>query len=862
MCPDDAGTQVLAATRLTTEFATNPIGVGTPNPRLGWRPSVVPSLQSAYEIIVGSDEAAESDGWSSRVVESDQCSAIRYAGPALRSRQTYRWKVRLRDYGGQWGAWSAPATFETAMLDPDDWGAQWIGAGNSRATPAPPDPLLRREFHLPSDVRSARLYVCGLGYAVTDLNGRRVSDAVLDAPVTAYDQRVITTTHDVTDLLRPGTNVLATALGRGFYATRDPERFGWYRAAWSAEPKLIAQLEVDHTDRTRTIVTTDESWQVTDGPTTFDAPFAGESYDARRAVPGWTERAADPSTWRSAAIVTPPTGRLESTPLEPIRVTRQVKPLDVRDHGDGTYLFDFGEHIAGWVRLRARGPAGTTIQLRYGELLGDDDRLAPRGELGTGAHPPLGERFQADEYTLAGNAIEEWEPQFTYKGFRYVEISGLTEPADEQTAVAQVVHSDVGTTSTFTSSEPVYDWVHDAFRTTLLNNLHGLPTDTPAYEKAGWLGDAHVAAEAMLYSLDFARIDDKWLRDIADSQASDGSFPSVAPPPGPSGFGWWGTTPAWTGAYVAHVRRYWEVYGDRSVVDAHYRSARRHVDHLLDISDDGISTEWWGDWGSPGHPGKPPEDNQLTGTAYLYKQLRDVRELAAVLDQDADADRLQRAAQHVAARFNSVFLDRAAGVYRPLDTDEYRQTANVLPLGLGIVPDDVEAAVVTNLIDDVQRRGDHLNTGVLGTSYIFDVLTDHGHGDLAHRIAAQRTTPSYGAWMDTGSTTLWEFWEGRRSRNHYFFGSVVGWLIRRVVGVSPASPGYRLIRICPDARGSLTHAAARLETVRGLVACRWQRRGDELELTAEIPGGAEAEIRLPGVVDRVGPGHHTFTCSV
>lgn len=412
------------AKELTTESTHNPIAIGVAAPRFGWSPAGS-GPQTGYQLVVHTadhDGAPMTEVWDSGIVDSDACTAVRYQGTPLQSLGHYVWHVRLRDARGTLSPWSHPATFRTTLLSADAWRATWIGAPRRETAEPPPDPLLRTEFELGSPVRSARLFVCGLGYAVGHLNGRRIGDTVLDTPVTKYDIRVLFTTHDVGGLLRVGRNALGVALGRGFYAGRDPDRFGWHEEPYCDEPKLLAQLEIEHLDGSTTSIASGVDWQVADGPTTFDAVYAGESYDARREPAGWTAPGCT-GGWQPAAAVTAPAGRLEPAAIEPIRATRDVRPVQVTPLDDG-HLVDFGEMLAGWVRLRARGAPGARVTMRYGELL-DDGRLVLEREHGTPDHPPCGPRFQTDEYVFADDQQAEWEPQFTYKGFRYVYVTGF-----------------------------------------------------------------------------------------------------------------------------------------------------------------------------------------------------------------------------------------------------------------------------------------------------------------------------------------------------------------------------------------------------------------------------------------------------
>ncbi len=458
------------------------------------------------------------------------------------------------------------------------------GSGVSVAEPEQPAPLLRRGFTVRKKISRARLYLSGLAYYEAHLNGRRVGRQVLDPGFTDYDETVLYAVHDVTGLLERGENALGVTLGRGFYGMTTPNVWNWHRAPWHGEPRLLAQLEIDHPDGSRTTVASDGEWRLTEGPTRSNSLYAGESYDARLAPGGWTLPGFDDSAWRPAGVQETPGGKLRAQPHDPIEIIETVRPEEISELRPGVYVVDMGRTMAGWTRLTVRGAAeGTVVRLVHGEQRTDDGSV----EAGTGHVPG---RFQTDEYVCAGRAEEVWEPSFSYKGFRYVQISGLPARPSPGQVLGRVVHTRVEEVSGFACSEPFYEWLDGAMRRTVLNNLHGIPTDTPMYEKNGWTGDAQVGAPVMAYAFGVHRLLSKWLGDLADSQTETGKVPVIVPSGG------WGyreaaPSPEWTTVYPFVVREMYRVYGDE-------RAAREHWTPWC-ATWTGNCPGWWTDWRSP-----------------------------------------------------------------------------------------------------------------------------------------------------------------------------------------------------------------------------------------------------------------------
>ncbi|SER14397.1 alpha-L-rhamnosidase [Lentzea xinjiangensis] len=738
------------------------------------------------------------------------------------------WKVAETEQPG-WqnadfddSAWT-PAT----VLHPYGQGP-WGAGVTVREQPAP---LLRKEFTLGKPVRRARLYISGLAYHETEINGRHVGERVLDPGFTDYDNTVLYATHDVTSLVRGGRNAIGVTLGRGFYGMKTPNVWRWERPPWHDEPKLLAQLEIDHPDGTRTTITSDESWRLTDGPTVSNSLYTGETYDARLAPRDWTKPGFDDSGWQTSPVRPAPKGALKAQEHEPIRVVESVTPVAVATPRPGVFVADMGRTMSGWTQLTVTAPAGTVVRLKHGETLNADGTVRMENGHVTGS------RIQLDEYVCAGGT-ETWEPKFSYKGFRYVEVTGLTSAPR---LVGRVVHSDVPQVSTFRCAEPLFEQYDAAMRRTVVNNLHGIPTDTPTYEKNGWTGDAQVGTPSMLAEFGLAKFFTKWLGDLADSQDEAGQLPVIVPSGG------WGyrelaPAPEWTTVYPFVLREMYRIYGDDRLPAQHWPVLTRYLDWEIGRLRDGLAVTALGDYLPPGSGGLPPEDTRLTATAYLYRALLHTAELGDVIGRPMP--RYREVAANLVEAFNKTFLD---GYYRTAQDPDYRQTSNAIPLAFGMVPAGSVQAVADKLAAEIRANGNHVNVGCLGASVLLQALSDHGHADVAHAMATERSYPSWGHWFENGADTMWEMWDtGTRSRNHYFKGTVVQWLYEHVAGLRPGDAGYRTFTVKPNATAGVSWARLEFESVRGRIGVAWAKVDGVLRLTVKVPVGSTAEVHVPG----------------
>lgn len=696
-------------------------------------------------------------------------------------------------------------------------------------------PLLRKEFTAGKPVARARVYVSGLGNYVLRLNGKRVGDRVLDPAYTEYEDRVMYTTYDVGSLIHQGRNAFAVALGPGFY--------------YYSVPKLLMQAHIDYTDGTSEVVATDASWQLRMGPTWFatnkdNAIFAGETYDARQEPLGWDRPGFDASGWQPADALPAPGGALVAPAVEPVTVAETVPPTGgVAQPKPGTYVLDMGRTLTGWVRLSAAGEPGRKVSIQYGEKLNSD------GTVNGKADPDPGRpSWQRDEYVFRGTGVETWEPSFTFKSFRYVQLDGLSAaPQTGKDSIIQgrEVRSAVRSAGEFSSSSTLFNQIHQATRRTIGHILVGFPALDPGHEKNGWTGDTQLLTPAMTGNFGVAGFLTKWLDDVRDSQQPDGSISMIDPIRDGCCYQW---APEWTAAYPIVAWELYVRYRDRRVLESHFEALTRYMQWQVGSLQDGISPPGlYGDWASPGYL-YAPEDKRLTATAYIYRQATVMAGIARVLGRGEAAAGYQATAGHILERFNATFLNEAAGRYQTAPEPGYRQTSNALPLAFDMVPAQYRAAVLDSLVADVRARGNHLNTGILGTPALLETLTENGHADVAYAIAGQTTYPSWGEWLTAGADTLWEEWGlAGRSRNHPMHGTVDEWFFRDVAGIAPDpdNPGYQNTVIQPHPTATVREARASHDSPYGKISVAWRLAGGEFVLDARIPANASATIRLP-----------------
>ncbi|MBL8266354.1 family 78 glycoside hydrolase catalytic domain, partial [Steroidobacter sp.] len=622
-----------------------------------------------------------------------------------------------------------------------------------------PAPLLRKEFSVAANVKSARIYVAAGGFPKLSLNGEPLNSAIADG-VTAYDKRVLYRTLDVTKSLRQGANAIGVELGRGWYALTEPNEWYWHAAPWRSAPTVKLQLEVTFNDGRKQIVVTDNTWSTVDGPTLHDSIYSGERYDARRLPKGWSTAGFDASKWPAANVVAGPTGVLDAAEHQPIATVDTVKPVAVKQVQPGVHVFDFGRIFAGRLKLRVSGAAGQTVSLIQTEKLNKDGTV----QIASGL---VDTQLQTDRYTLAGSGEEEWTPSFGYKGFRYVQVEGFPGTPTLETLTGEVQHSAVASTGSFESSNRLVNAIHASARNTILNNLHGMQTDTPTYEKNGWTGDAHASSLAAAVNFDIANVWTKWLADYRDAQSPKGEIPEIVPSTPLYGYegtpGWnivRGPIPSWDAATSVLP---WDLYGqtaDLRLLAQMYDTQKKLVDytgtfftpdtHIYANPNNPLLAEYalpmpegpfvMPAWARPDFVPPPPgpSDNDSVASAYYYLMLDLLAQSAELLDKKDDVAKYRSLAEGVKAAYNQRYYDSAKKLYRTPAADgksAYLQYQNVLPVVFGISPPEDRTAIVRNLNDNLISNDYHLSsTGVFSGRYLPLLLTDFGYSDTVYKL--------------------------------------------------------------------------------------------------------------------------------
>jgi alpha-L-rhamnosidase len=841
----------LAVTSVRAEYRSDSPVVAVARPRISWKVATeLPGWVQARAELEWNDAVSVVDGAESQLVA--------WPFEPLAPRERGRLRVRVTGADGERSAWSDPIEVMAGHLGEGEWLAEFIALPEP-ARPAQPA-LFRTEFDVRGPVRTATLYATAHGAYQAELNGHEVDDEILKPGWTSYQYRLIHETTDVTGLLRPGRNTLGVGLAGGWFT----ERYGFHgqaRPRYGEQPSMAVQLLIEYADGGRQTVVSGPEWRATgSGPIVSSGIYAGESFDARRRIDGWSRPGFDDSGWHSARVAEPgPAPSPRSAPA--VRAIEELPVQEVITSPSGRTILDFGQNLVGWLRIRVSGRAGTTVVLRHAEVL-EDGELCVR---------TLRDAAATDTYTLAVDGQEVWQPRFTFHGFRYAQVEGWPGPFDPSAVTAVVVHSDMRRTGWFTSSHPLVNRLHDNVVWGMRGNFLHLPTDCPQRdERLGWTGDIQVFSPAATSIYDCDGFLASWLTDLALEQAGAGGVPFVVPDVLASA----GTpAAAWGDAATVVPWVLYERYGDLGVLSAQFASMRAWVDQLLALTDQrGL---WqgrfqFGDWLDPAAPADRPGDARtdpdLVANAYLFRSAQLTAAAATLLGDPESADHYSRAAERVRRAWLDEYMTPAGRLLS--DT----QTAYALAIVFDIPTyDGAVDHMGERLAWLVRRAGYRIGTGFVGTPLIQDALVRTGHQDVAARLLLQTECPSWLYPVTMGGTTVWERWDSlladgsihpgqMTSFNHYAFGSIADWLYRVVAGLSPLAPGYRRIAIAPHPLPGLEWAACTHETPYGRASVRWEAADRAIKVTATVPPNTHAQVSLPdgGETFQVGSGTHEW----
>lgn len=843
---------------LTADYATNPIGIDSKEPVLSWkiRDKRINVRQIAYQILVSTTEANLKNGigdmWNTGKVNGDQSVNIAYHGSLLTSRQRCYWKVRIWNNKGEHTEFSEVNYWEMGLLESTDWLGKWISQVPSAkgAPPLLPAPVFRKPFSIPGNkIRTARAYISGLGYYALYINGNRVGDHILDPVLTRYDRRVKYVTYDITKLLVGGENVIGAMLGNGWYNQHTRSAWNFDTAPWRNPPALLCQIEVELVGGEKFAVWTNESWKLSQGPIRFDGIRNGEFYDSRMEMPGWSKKGFDDSKWEKSVEVEGPAGVLDAQVMPPIRIVEVLEPKSIVALADGAFMVDFGQNMAGRIRLRINGESGDAVTVRYGERVKDDGSL-DQNEL---ARFIWSGETQTDHYIANGRGTTIWSPSFSYYGFQYVEITGFPGLLKTDDITAEVLATDLTDAGSFSCSNSLFNALHHATRWSFLTNYHGYPTDCPHREKIGWTGDGQVAAEAGIFNFEMCRSYMKWMDDFCDEQQPDGRVSGIIPTSG------WGYTygpdtaaasyqhgygPQWEGAFVSIPWLLFWNYGDTAVLKQYYEPIRKYVDYLTKSSEGYLL-----DFGIDDHkPVKVVTDGAILSSGFYYSFVKTLAGMATVLNNRADQERYTVLGDSIKRSFNRKY-------YNPL-TNTYGnggQTSLGEALYFELVDRQNRQDVLQKLLSRIRDENYHFDAGVLGVKFITNVLLAEGQEETLYRVLNQRDFPSFGNWIERGATTLWQEWDGSRSLNHIMFGSFAEFFYKGLSGihVDPERPGFKHFFLAPAFVRDVDWVKSSYHSPYGEIQSEWTRDSTGISFNCSIPPNCRATIQIPSSTYRI-----------
>ncbi len=836
----------LKVSGLRCEGVAQPEQVDTLAPRFSWwlETDKRATTQVAYQFRAQQINAAGGGlgkAFKTKKIKTEQSQWLVPPEFKIKPLSTYQWQVRVWDNHGQASGWSEQQRFSTGLFGAR-WPAEWIGDGRAlELWQTAPARHFRNDFELPGKPVRARLYISAMGLVEPWLNGEAVTDNLFIPGWPDYRRRLFYQSFDVTSLLRRGGNTLGVVLGDGWYSgTMIP------RHQYGREARFSAFIEVlDSKGKVHTF-TTGEGWRWTEsGPITMNSIYDGESYDARRELQGWSEPGyTEAKDWKP---VTVRSGKFTPVPMTarispPVRAIQTIKPVKVAKRAPGVHIYDLGQNMVGWVKLKVRAKEGDEIQLRFTEMLNADGSLHTKN---------LRKAKATATYIAKGDGIEQWQPRFTYFGFRYVELSGVDTPLDDAIE-GVVIHTDIAEIGTFESSNSMLNQLFSNAMWSQKGNFLEIPTDCPQRdERAGWTGDAQVFAPTALYNMDAGAFFRQWLYSLRDGlrDGAGGGFPDTAPYVG-FNFG----SAGWAEAGMTMPWNVWLHTADKRVLKESLPAIQHALELMAKESPNGVrnTKPAWGDWLSPGFPRyKAPPRYDLIATAY-YAHAADVAaKIAGVLDRPELAESNRKLRDQARAAFVREYVDNEGRVLDDV------QTSYLLPLAFDLVSEEQRPQLAQHLFEKIAEKNNHLATGFLGTPLLPHVLTDLGRVDLAYKILLQQTYPSWLFTVKNGATTIWERWDSwtpengfnphnMNSFNHYAYGSVVEWFYSDIAGlqVLPEAPGWKHFRIAPKPGGELTSASAAVNTPYGLASSRWQIESARMKLHVGIPANTSAELVL------------------
>ena len=867
---------------LKADLRTNPLALEKP-PRLGWmiRSNRKNTLQAAYRIRCSYDPRFPEDDprllWDSEMVHSEDSQFVGYGGKIPEVQRKVYWQVRIVDNHDRVSGWSEVASWQLADPEPSARKANWIEPEFPRQEGEDrPSPFMRREFRVKKPVERALLQVSARGVYEVRLNGKKVGEDHFSPGWTSYHDHIQYQVYELEEELKQGKNALGVILGDGWYRGY----MGWQgkQDFYGDTAALFLRLDIFYQDGKKESLYSDDKWKSSTGPVLSSDFQMGERYDARLEIPGWDLPGMDDSRWSGVKVSATETGTLIPSVGPPVRELQVLEPLEEIRTPKGERVFDFGQNMVGRVRFRLKGDRGSRIIIHHAEVLDSEGNFYTEN---------LRKAKSEDIYIFKGKGTELYEPRFTFHGFRYIRISEYTGRISPEDLEGVVLSSHMESTGQFHCSDPMVNRLQENIRWGLFGNFVDVPTDCPQRdERLGWTGDAQVFAPTACFNVDAFHFYRKWLRDLEADQRDDGSVPWVVPHVviDGGGTGWsdgFGAT-GWADAATVIPWTVYTSYGDVRVLEDQYKSMRAWVEYMIRESGESLifkGSFHFGDWlsfaeyysykyNAPdyGYAGAHTS-KELIATAYFYHSAGILRKAAGVLGKDGDARTYGQLQERLKEVFAEEFISPAGRMVSET------QTAYVLALAFGILPEELREGMARKLADDVEHFG-HLTTGFLGTPLICQALSDNGYADVAIKLLLNKRYPSWLYPITMGATTIWERWDGIRpdgsfqtkgmnSFNHYAYGAVGNWLYTRLAGIRSVeeAPGYKQVHIQPLFVKEFDYVHASYRSPYGEITSSWERKEGKIILKVSIPPNCRGRIcqpdRDPEVLE-VGSGYHEF----
>ena len=860
-------------TNLTCEYRQNPLGIESNNPRFAWQLSSNNrnQVQTAYRILASDNpenlEKGIGNYWDSGKILSDQSIQIEYKGQSLIAAKKYFWKVMIWDGNGKSSAWSTPSFWQMGLLERSDWGdAKWIGLekmnDSDKIFPALHLPHLwkdrkdtvtvtknllpqfRKEITIRGKIKSATAFICGLGHFDFFLNGEKVSDNFLDPGWTKYEKYAQYVPFDLSGLLQSGKNVLGIMLGNGFYNipreryNKIVQRFGY--------PAVISKIQIEYEDGSSENIVTDTTWRVSKSPITFSSIYGGEDYDATLVEPNWKRTGFNDSHWQVPVEVTG-SPVLISQQQEPLKIFDAKTPVVISSPKEGVWVYDMGQNMSAIPHIMVAGNQGAKVKISPSELIGSNGLIS---QVNVGEHVYF-------NYTLGNGKVETWRPQFTYYGFRYIQIEGAVpegKPNPNSLPVIKElkslhIHGDVKKIGEFTCSNELFNKIFTLIDWAITSNTVSVSTDCPQREKLGWVEQVYLMGNSLRYNYDVATHFNKIMEDIAASQTDQGLIPTIAPEYVKFGGGF-RDSPEWGSVGVIVPYELYKWYGDKRILENYYDLMKKYVDYLSGKAVNHIISKSLGDWADVFEPGDPDyaqssTSTELPATATYYYDLIILKDVARLLGNTSDEQKYNALSLEVKKAFNSTFFKKDKMTY-----DKGSQTANAMAIYFELVEMEYREKILASLVGDIKARNYALTSGDIGWRYVIQVLHNEGLSDILFKMNNRSDVPGYGYQMAKGATALTESWKGLdASNNHLMFGQIMEWFYGGLAGIgqTPGSLAFKEIVIKPETVGDITEVKGSSLSPYGLIKSHWKINGDKFDLHISIPPNTTAIVFIPSL---------------